>query len=191
MLDTIAWYTPFFITVSLIFVAWRYSDWKTWRKYYPTILFISVVSLLTYILTIDYPLWLYNESFLFPNRMMHELRLIFFIFPALILIFLTFYPNTAVMLRQLAYIFIWVIICSIFESFLVFIKIITYHNGWNFPWSVVVWFIMFSVIAIHQKKPIWMWVICTIFSVVVINYFNIPFAKWLKWLIYFDHFFVH
>ncbi|WP_017379044.1 CBO0543 family protein [Paenisporosarcina sp. TG-14] len=180
MLDTIAWYTPFFITVSLIFVAWRYSDWKTWRnwrKYYPTILFISVFSLLAYILTIDYPLWLYNETFLFHNRMMHELRLIFFLFPSIILLFLTFYPKTSVMLRQLVYIFIWVIIWSIVETFLVFLKIITYHNGWNFPWSVVVWFIMFSVIAIHQKKPIWVWLICMIFSAIVIIYFNIPLVK--------------
>ncbi|QBP40172.1 CBO0543 family protein [Paenisporosarcina antarctica] len=177
MLHTIAWYTPLFITVSLIFVTWRYSDWRNWRKYYSTILFISIVSLLSFILTTDYPLWLYNESFLFPNRMMHEIRMIFFLFPSIILLFLTFYPNASVMLRQLAYIFIWAIMWSIFESFLVFLKIITHHNDWNMPWSVVVWFMMFSVIAIHPKKPIWVWLICLIFSVVVISYFNIPFTK--------------
>lgn len=180
MLDTIAWYTPLILTVSLLIVTRHYSDWKNWRTYYPTILFINLVSLFAYILTVDNPLWLYHETFVFPNRMIHEFRLVFFVFPAIILLYLTFYPYKTVMLKQLGYIILWVLPLSIVEVVFVLLKIITFHNGWNIGWSGVIWFIIFPVIAIHHKKPIWVWLICAVFSVFVINYFNLPFLDWSK-----------
>ena len=177
MLNTIAWYIPLLLTLSLLIVTWRFGDWRGWRKFYSTILFVNIVSLFAYVLTYEYPLWFYHESFMLSNRMMHEFRLIFFLFPAIIILFFTFYPHTSRRPLQLAYILLWGILWSILEILYMTSEILTYHNGWKFWWSVVVWIIMFSVITIHQRKPMWAWLICVSFSVFVINYFNIPFGK--------------
>jgi hypothetical protein len=177
MLDKIAWYTPSFLIVSLWILTWRFSDWRNWRKYYPTILFIILFSLFTFVLTCDYPLWLYHDTLFSPNRMISEFRLDFLLFPAIILLYLTFYPYASGMLRQLTYIAIWGIVWSLIEAFYVFLKILTYHNGWNIWWTVVVWFTMFTLIAIHHRKPMLALLIHVIFSLFAINYFNIPFTN--------------
>ena len=176
MLDSITWYTPLFITLFILVVTFYFSDWRNWRKYYPTILFIIVVSFTAYVLTYDYPLWLYHESLFIPNRLIHEFRLDFLALPGIILLYLTLYPYTSGMLRKLTYILIWTVILSIFEGFYVLLKILTYHNGWNIGWSVVTWFIKFSVVIIHHRKPKWAWLICVIIIIFVINYFDIPFS---------------
>ena len=45
MVDIIAWYTPGLSTVLLLVLTWQFGDWRNWRKYYPTILFIVLVKL--------------------------------------------------------------------------------------------------------------------------------------------------
>lgn len=174
MLDTIAWYTPILITASVLIVGWLFSDWINWRKYYPTILFIIMINLVSYVLTYDYPLWLYHESLFCPNRMINEIRLNFLFFPPLILFYLTFHPYSSSMLRQLTFIIVLVVFSTLIESLYVFLDIISYHNGWNIWWTAILWLIMFHVMAIHYKKPMWAWLICMIFATFVILYFNIP-----------------
>jgi len=177
MVDIIAWYTPCLLTVLLLVLTWRFGDWRNWRNYYPTILFILFVNLFSYVLTFDYPLWLFHETFLLPNRMMNEFRLEFVVMPAIILLFLTFYPYGAARMRQFVYIVGWGTFWSVIESFYMYTTVYTYHNGWSIWWSSVIWYLMFVVMAIHHKKPPWAWLICSVFSVFVILYFNIPLGK--------------
>lgn len=174
MVDLIAWYLPFILTISLLIVTWRYGDWRNWRKYYPTILYIVLVNLFSYVLTFNYPLWLFHKTFLIPNRMLNEFRLDFLFMPALILLYLTYYPFGVARLRQFVYIMAWGTFCSLAEAFYMFTNVYTYHNGWSIWWSAIVWYLMFVVMAIHLKKPPWAWLICLFFSVFVIFYFNIP-----------------
>lgn len=174
MVDIIAWYTPCLLTVLLLILTWHFGDWRNWRNYYSTILFIVLVNLFSYVLTFDYPLWLFHESFLIPNRMLNELRLVFLLLPTVIILYLTHYPYGTAMFRQFVYILIWGTFWSLTEFFYMKAEIYTYHNTWSIWWSLLVWFLMFGVMAIHHKKPPWAWLICLIFSVFVIIYFNIP-----------------
>lgn len=51
---------------------------------------------------------------------------------------------------------------------------ITYHNGWNYWWSVafnVLWVIM---LRYHFFKPIHAWVVSFLFTALFIIYFHIP-----------------
>ena len=164
MVDIIAWYLPFILTILLLLVTWRYGDWRNWRKYYQTILFIVLVNLFSYVLTFDYPLWLFHESFFIPNRMINEFRLDFLFMPAIILFYLTNYPYGVGRLRQLVYIVGWGTFWTSTEAFYVYNNVYTYHNGWNIWWSSVVWYLMFVGMVIHHMYPPWAWLICVISS---------------------------
>ncbi|UCZ54927.1 hypothetical protein LGQ02_09350 [Bacillus shivajii] len=176
MLDIIAWYTPVVLTLTLLLLTWRLGNYKNWKTHYSTILFIIAVSFFACVLTHDYPLWVYHETFLVSTRTMHELRLALVLLPTITLLYLTNYPYKSKLLRQLTYTGIWAAVWSMVEVGYVLLGIITFHNGWNIWWSVLVWLIMFLVMTIHHRKPPWAWFICVIFSVIVIIYFNIPFG---------------
>lgn len=173
-MPTIAWYTPIVFTLTLILLTWRFGDWENWKTYYSTILYITVVCFFALILTYNYPLWSYQETFLSPNRIIHELRLAFLVLPLINLLYLSYYPFQTKISRQLIYIGIWTAIWSSIEVFYILSGIMTLHHGWNILWSIIVWALMYTVIPIHHRNPPWAWLICVVFSVFAIIYFDIP-----------------
>ncbi len=104
---------------------------------------------------------------------MNELRVAFLSLPAIILLYLSLYPYASKIYLQIIYTIIFIILGSIFEFLYVFLGIITFHNDWHMWWSVATWVVMFLVTAIHNKNPPFAWIICVIFSVIIIIYFNL------------------
>lgn len=173
MLSAIGPYMPLIFTSLWLIAIWRFGDWRNLKKYYPSILFLTVVSLTVFHLTHNYPLWKFHSSFFLPNRTIQELRLDFFILPSICFLFLTFYRYTSI-IQQFLYITFWIVLLSILEVPLVNAKIITYHNGWNIWWSVVLWFISLPVLRLHYSRPFWAWLAALLLTILSIVYFEIP-----------------
>ena len=51
----------------------------------------------------------------------------------------------------------------------------SYHNGWNIYWSFGFNCIMFPLLLLHYKKPLWVWLPSIILAVLVIYLFDLSF----------------
>ncbi|HJV45833.1 MAG TPA: CBO0543 family protein [Bacillota bacterium] len=162
----------------LLITNWRLANLKNYRLYYPTIAFIMVINLVASYLTYDHPLWYFQKSKLFPNDAMVDLWLTFVTFPLIVILYLSRYPYQSQWKRQFAYIAQWGFLFSLIEGIFIITKGLTYQNGWNFWWSVVVWLVMFPVFTLHHRKRyLWAWFICIGFLLFIIYYFDIPITE--------------
>jgi hypothetical protein len=91
--------------------------------------------------------------------------------------YLTRYPFKSRWLMQTAYITLWAVLWSLVEGVFVILKITTYHNGWNFGWTVLFWFIMFPTIRLHHTRPLLAWLVYVLFAMFVIPYVHIPITQ--------------
>lgn len=162
----------------LLLTNYRYGNLRNFRLYYPTITFIMVINLVASYLTYDHPLWYFQKSKFFPNDAMVDFWLAFATFPLIIMFYLSRYPYKSQWNLKFAYIALWGVLFSLIEGLFIITKALTYQNGWNFWWSVVVWFVMFPVITLHHMNRIlWAWFICIGFSLFIIGYFDIPITE--------------
>jgi hypothetical protein len=53
----------------LLFASWFViKDWRSWRHYYPTILFVTSVDLICSVLTYEHSLWHFHKALFIPNH---------------------------------------------------------------------------------------------------------------------------
>ncbi|WP_373370790.1 CBO0543 family protein [Lederbergia panacisoli] len=71
--------------------AFIWGDWRNWKKYYPTILFMICSDFFSAILMYEHPLWMYKKSLLLPNHTLTNFFIAFLMYPAVVLIFLANY----------------------------------------------------------------------------------------------------
>jgi hypothetical protein len=157
----------------LVFItgAYKWGDWKNWRKYYHTMCFFGMGDLIYISVFAEKPLWYFPTNFLVSP--LDELLLIFTIFFPSALLFLSNYPKK--LLSQIAYNSIWIGLYMFIEIIEFKIGIIVYFNGWNIWWSLLHNTIQFPLIALHQRKPLLAWTIALIFLVLIMIVFNVPF----------------
>jgi uncharacterized membrane protein YoaK (UPF0700 family) len=152
--------------------AYRWGDWKEWKKYYPTMLFFSMGDLIYIAIFHDKRLWKFPTNFLVPS--LDELVLIFLIFFPTTLLFLTNYPKK--LYSKIIYIVVWIALYMFIEVVDLITGIIEYSNGWNLWWSLLHNTIQFPLIALHHRKPVLTWIIALIFLAIMMNIFNVPFT---------------
>lgn len=74
-----------------------WGDWRNWKKYHSTILFLWFGDLLYNVLCHDYIMWKYNESIfgqqLLSNHTVISLLIMFVAYPASVLIYLGKFPT--------------------------------------------------------------------------------------------------
>ena len=161
------------ISISIFFIsAYRWGDWKNWRKYYPTMIFFGMGDLIYIAVFHHKPLWKFPTNFLTPS--LDELLLIFSIFFPTTLLFLSNYPKK--LYSQIIYIVAWVAFYMVIEIVDLMAGIIEYGSGWNLWWSLLHNTIQFPLIALHHRKPILTWIIALTFLVIIMNIFNAPFT---------------
>lgn len=177
MIHKLAMYFPLMFTVILTIFAWKYADWKKWKIYYPTIIFTICIDFFITIITYEHSLWYYHKAFLAPNHTVADFFVAFTNHPLIVLVFLSRYPYKAKFFRQLAYILFWSLLFTGIETLFLLLKLLSYHNGWTFWWSFVVWIFIFSGLIIHQKKPLFAWLLCFSCTIFLIVYFQIPVLK--------------
>ena len=134
----------------------KWGDWKNWRKYHATILFLWFGDLLYNVLCYQYIMWQYKESIFaetfLTNHVIISLIIMFISYPATVFIYLGRFPKQKV--KAVLWILLWVVLYSSIEFInLRFLNLITHHNGWSMTWSVIFNAMMFPMLWLYYKKP--------------------------------------
>jgi hypothetical protein len=159
-------YILFCILYLIAMFIW--GDWRNWKKYYSTILFFIIGDLLYNFLLFNQPWWLFHDLIL-PNHSMVSIVCMFVAYPATVLIYLGRFPVE--WKKRSLWFLLWSAIYLTKEYINENLGFITYHNGWNFGWSVLFTGIIFLSLPVHFKKPLLAWAL----SVVIIIFFVIIF----------------
>ncbi|HEX9062127.1 MAG TPA: CBO0543 family protein [Clostridia bacterium] len=146
------------IILIVIFLAWKYSDWRNWQKYQPTMLLFSLGNMLYNFVYHDRYLWKMNPDVTCHHTM--EVILTVTVFPLTALLFLSGFP--ADLKKKLIRISRYILIYIAAEYILLKLGRIEYHYGWNIWWSLGWDCMMFPVLAIHHRKPLLAFPLCTI-----------------------------
>lgn len=163
-------------SILWIIVTIKYGDWRNWRQYYPSILFVIVGNLLYEVICSEYPMWAMEENGL-PNRTIPILLLSVIGMPTSTFVYLSHFPYTESRLRKLMYILLFVFIFAILEIISVKLGSITYHHGWNILWSILFDFIMFIIIVVHSRKPVKAIFLSSLFILSLAIIFGLDFGK--------------
>lgn len=161
----------FLFAIGFLLAAWKWSDWKNWKIYYPTYLFLTALSFISDFIMYNHSLWLYCPSPNFPNHTAVALFYAFTIYPATVLLFLSRYPTESYT-KQAVYIVCWVTVYSAMEAVSLIVGIGSYYNGWTLWWSILVNIVLFISIRVHFTNPLLAWLIGALFSVLVLVVFD-------------------
>lgn len=160
------------ITIFTIIASIKWADWKNWREYHASMFFISTGGFLYEFIVKENSLWKFHPDLLYGHEMVVIVYALITM-PISILIFLSHFPNK--WLQRIIYILIWSGIYIFVEWILYKFGRISYQHGWQFLYSFFFDIVMFSVLALHQKKPVSAYIISIFITCFLIAYFHIPF----------------
>ncbi|WP_420491247.1 CBO0543 family protein [Neobacillus drentensis] len=159
------------LCLTLLICCWRFGDIKNWRKYYPTILYLIINNLLySFFVGKNHILWKLEPDFLLNNTISFLVQT-FIIFPCIVILFLTYLPTHR---KTVIYLIASGSILVGIETIMYIAEKITYHNGWNYWWSVAFNFLWVFMLRFHYIKPISAWVVSFLFTAFFITYFHVP-----------------
>lgn len=158
---------------AIILAVWRWADWKNWIKYHSSMLFAGAMALLYNVmaLTHDYFLWKIVPSFF--TYTIEEILHCFVLMPGTALLFLSRWTERK-LINKITYCLKFILIYSIFELLLYRLGIIQYSNGWNYPFSIIFYTIMFPGLLLHYKKPGLGYLVFILTTVFGVYFFKIP-----------------
>lgn len=161
------------LNIFTIIVTWKWSDWRSWQKYHPTLLFLPMMSLVYNFLALssEYFLWHAKPDFLFSKTVV-ELTYTAILLPCTVLLFLSNYPSKPV--KVLLYFLKYIVIYSCVEALLYITGRFEYHNSWSIWHSVLFYCLMFPSIIIHHRKPLLAYIIFLLITFLGIWYFKVP-----------------
>ncbi|MCA1065776.1 CBO0543 family protein [Rossellomorea sp. AcN35-11] len=166
----------FIVTILFILSAWHWGDWKNWKQYYPTMLYMIINAVLFNVLTYEYPTWEWRDhSGVFPNHTLLDLWIIYTQFPAVVLLYLSHYPKS--FKRKVLRWLIWVGIFTGLEVSVGIVKYIVYDNSWNIWWSIIFNMITFVMIPLHYRRPLLTWLFSLIVIACLCMIFELPLTK--------------
>ncbi|UJF34877.1 CBO0543 family protein [Paenibacillus hexagrammi] len=163
------------IYIWSLFAMWKWSNWRRWRQYHSTLLFMPLANLVYSLLVNDpdFYLWKYTYSpFLSP-----ELASFFYsvlVFPATVLLFLSNYPAHAGVKDELIHILKYIGIYIVFEWIGLEVGAIEHAHGWNLLWST--WFnlLTFSILRIHHTNPSAAYFLSSLITGYLLFHFHVP-----------------
>lgn len=132
--------------ILVIILSYFKGDWKNWEKYYPTMLYISLLSFVyEFISHSHFHLWELEKSLLnlMGAHLMHNL----IINPLICFVFLSRFPDQ--LRHQFFYYIKWIVLFFAAEYIAYRVSVLTYHNGWHLGWSFLFVTIMFPMIRLH------------------------------------------
>jgi len=162
-----------FLAVLAIFICYKYGDWRNWGKYYSTILFFIMSNVVCILLVYNTPLWLYESQIL--NHTFCDLLICITVYPSTVILFIHNLPTQKV--KIIFHISFYVAIYTVGELVGVKLGYFTYHNGWNIWYSLIFNYIMFSILMIHYKKPLYAWIITLICPHILFFLMKIPYSS--------------
>lgn len=154
-----------------IVAALRWGDWRSWSKYHATILFFLFGDVLYYYVTYTHRLWTLEPTW--PLK--HELICLvgeFIVFSCTVLIYLGKYPKGPFI--SIWWTALWVIIYTANEWILLKTGTFTYHYGWTLFDSFLFSILMFLLLRLHFKLPLFTLILSIPISIILIYLNSIP-----------------
>ncbi|WP_411955547.1 CBO0543 family protein [Alkalibacillus sp. S2W] len=160
------------IIVSLLLLALNIQK-KTWRnlpKYYHVLIYVSVFNCLYYVLCRNSLMWELKCKTLSTRavRVLHILVVV----PLLILLYLSDVPKS--LSKQIVYICKWIMVSMFVEFIGQKLKMISFHNGWNLYWSILIYTKMYIYSMLMVKKPLLTWMISIVSTIFFLLKFKVP-----------------
>ena len=149
---------------------WKWGEWKRWREFYSTILFVIIGDLVYNLFFFNYPLWEYKNLI---NHLISDLLIVLIVFPSVSILFFTYWP--AVRWKKAAYILAWSAGLTLLEYLSKTLGFISHSNGWNMFWSFGVYIGAFMLMRLHYKHPLAVWPIAFVLAVLTAIIFKLPF----------------
>lgn len=163
-------YLAIAVAVHLI-LAYFLIDWKRWRDFYPTIQFYIISNLLYNFIFFNHTLWAYKPRSPWLNHTFIDLTFSLILMPIILMIYLKHIPK--VFKNALFYILAWVISFTIVEFFFQRGGLFIYKNGWGIINSAIFNVIMFSILGVHYKRPLF-GILLSIPIIAILLYFHHP-----------------
>lgn len=158
------------VTLILVLTAWKWGDWKNWKKYHPTILFYAMGDFCAGLVLYNFPLWSFESPLL--GKTFSNLLITLVFFPATILLYLPHFPKKRIF--QIIYIFLWSGLYTLIEFVSLLLGYFSHFNGWTIWWTFLFNLVMFSIFWVHFKKPL-IAILITIFCAIILCiYFKVP-----------------
>jgi hypothetical protein len=163
------------IVILYVSLSIKFLDWKRWKDHYATIQFFIIGCLLYNVIFYQHTLWAYKS--VTWDWLGHTLISIIFtliIIPIAIMFYLQYYPNGK---KQVLYIFTWVAYFTSMEFLFSRLGMFVYDNGWNVGWSLLFNIIMFTMLRLHDKRPLLALILSVPIIVILLMYFHPPLAE--------------
>lgn len=159
------------IALGFIAAAWKWGDWKNWKKYYPTMLYLMVGNLAYHQLCYDKLLWMDQSPYF--SCLFLQFIWTFMVFPATVLLYLPHFPQSG-QTNKIVYLSLWASFYTGLEAFTMHLGFFSHHHGWNLRWSLLLNFLIFSLLKLHYEKPLIVWPISLILALILMSLFDIP-----------------
>jgi hypothetical protein len=159
------------VAVCSIIAAGIWGNWRSWSRYYPTLLYVFAVSMLYEFLTKEFAIWRFTPG-LFIDQTYVVLVYAVISVPLTVFVFLSRYPAT--LGKKLLHYGLWILIYIGSEWILVKTGQIVYEHKWNLLWSLIFDLIMFPMLRLHFKNPL---IACILSVFIIIGYmtlFKVP-----------------
>jgi hypothetical protein len=169
------------IVLLLFFVAagWRFGNWKEFHLFYPTLLFFIIGDLLSQFLLYDYSMWEFQpvgplDKSLNLNHTTIALLKMLIQYTATIAIFIGRLPET--LRGRILWVLFWTAIFGTTEGLFQLAGNMAYYHGWHFGWDIAFNIMMFSLLIIHHKRPIYAWIISAPIIIGLLFLFDVPYS---------------
>lgn len=163
-----------FLVIALaviLILAYYLVDWKRWNAFYPTIQFYIICNLMYNFIFFNHTLWAYKPRTPWLNHTFIDLAFSLIIIPIILMIYLKHIPK---MLKNvLFYILGWVMVFTVTEYFFQRAGLFIYQNGWGISNSAIFNVIMFSILGLHYKRPLYA-IVLSIPVIAILLFFNHP-----------------
>lgn len=162
----------FILVAAYASACWKWGDWKRWKEFYPTILYMIISNLTCAYVFYEYRLWIF-ESFMGDSVTCLVIK--DFIYPPAVILFLTHYPKGV--FKQALYILIWALVNTVLEYIACLLGGIHYDHGWNLLWSFILLVIAFALVRLHYKRPLWVWLPSIAAGAATVLIFGMPYPR--------------
>ncbi|WP_431801283.1 CBO0543 family protein [Halobacillus andaensis] len=136
--------------------------------------FFIIGDLLYNFLLYKKPMWLFHDLIL-PNHTTVTILAMTVTYSITVFLYLGNLPNGWGK-RALWYL-LWVGIYVTSEYINNKLGFITYHNGWNMGWSILFTGVIFIILPIHYKKPLFAWLISIVVIVSLLTIFDVRISE--------------
>jgi hypothetical protein len=161
------------LAVLLLIILLIKVDYKNVKIYGLTIYYVITCNLLYNTICQKYLLWEYKPDSLLKTHVFVDLIYTFIVLPSITFLFLEKYPKSNSVSKKVFYVIRWVATCLVVE--IIFIKTgrLVLQNGYEYWMEFLFYPTMFSMILLHQRKPLLTYVLSTGIIIFLVLIFDV------------------